>query len=213
MSHVSLKPGMRILFQGDSITDAGRTGSPDPAESLGGGYPNEIARQIAESFPEAGISIINRGISGHRVYDLEARWTEDCIALEPDVVSILIGINDTWRRYDSDMLSPTAKFDASLRRMLDRVKAETAAQIVLLEPFVLPIPEDRASWREDLDPRIHSVRAIARDYKALFLPLDGMFAQAATQEEMGFWLPDGVHPSEAGHELIADAWMDLVFGG
>ena len=213
MNHVSPKPGMRILFQGDSITDAGRTGAPDPALSIGGGYPAEIARQIAETFPEAGITVINRGISGHRVYDLEARWTDDCIALEPDLVSILIGINDTWRRYDSDLLSPTAKFDASLRRILGRVQAETAAQIVLLEPFVLPIPEDRATWREDLDPRIHVVRAIARDYKALFLPLDGMFAQAATQEEMGFWLPDGVHPSEAGHELIADAWMDLVFGG
>jgi acyl-CoA thioesterase I len=212
MTHISPKPGMRIVFQGDSITDAGRTGSPSPADSLGGGYVAAIARKIAERFPEAGMTVINRGISGNRVYDLENRWTEDCIALEPDLVSVLIGVNDTWRRYDSDILSPTAKFDASLRRILDRVKAETGAQLVLLEPFVLPVPEDRATWREDLDPRIHAVRAIARDDKALFLPLDGMFAQAATQEEMGYWLPDGVHPSAAGHELVAQAWMELVFG-
>ena len=95
MSHISPKPGMRIVFQGDSITDAGRTGSPNPAESIGGGYAAVIARKIAERFPNAGITVINRGISGHRVYDLEARWADDCIALEPDLVSILIGINDT----------------------------------------------------------------------------------------------------------------------
>lgn len=211
MSKAVLEQGMRVLFQGDSITDAGRTGAADSAASLGGGYPAVIADMLAAQVPD--VTVVNRGISGNRIYDLEARWTEDCIDLKPDIVSILIGINDTWRRYDSDLLSPTAKFEASYRRILDRVKAETSAQLVILEPFVLPTPPDRADWREDLDPRIHAVRRIACDYGAVFLPLDGMFAEAATRQPLDSWLPDGVHPSEAGHKLIAQAWIAAVCSG
>ena len=210
MSRVAMTDGMKVLFQGDSITDAGRTGSTNRDEALGGGYAAVIAARLAPR--GANVTVINRGISGHRIYDLEARWTRDCIDLQPDVLSILIGINDTWRRYDSDMLSPIAKFEDCYRRMLDRVRAETQAQIVILEPFVLPTPADRAGWREDLDPRIHAVRRVACDYQAIFLPLDGLFAEAATREPMESWLPDGVHPSEAGHKLIADAWLNAVFG-
>jgi len=208
MTPLTLNPNATILFQGDSVTDAGRTASLDPATALGEGYPALIAKRLAGS----GVTVINRGISGHRVYDLEARWTEDCIALQPDVVSILIGINDTWRRYDSDLLSPIPKFEASYRRMLDRIRAETSAKIALLEPFVLPIPDDRVEWREDLDPRIHAVRKLAREYNTILITLDGIFAEAATREDMAHWAEDGVHPTAAGHELIADVWMKAVLG-
>ena len=174
--------------------------------ALGGGYVAMCAKTLAAK----NFTVINRGIGGNRIYDLESRWTPDCIALQPDLLSILIGINDTWRRFDRDMISSPADFEACYRRLLDRVRAETKAQLVMLEPFLLPMPKDREAWREDLDPRIHVVRHVARDYGAIFIPLDGLFAAASTQKPMLHWVRDGVHPTEAGHQLIAEAWLSTV---
>lgn len=208
MSQLLLKPTARILFQGDSITDAGRSREDD--YNLGGGYANLVAAWLSARYPERHLTFLNRGISGNRIYDLETRWTEDCIALRPDWVSILIGINDTWRRYDSNTPSPMPDFEACYRRLLDRVKAETAAEIILLEPFVLSTPPDRIAWREDLDPRINIVRRVAQDYGALYVPFDGLFAVAATRRPPAFWAGDGVHPTQAGHALMAQAWIRAV---
>jgi lysophospholipase L1-like esterase len=211
MSDRLLKPGSRILFQGDSITDAGR----DYADggSLGLGYASYIAAWLSARAPEQRLEFLNRGISGNRIYDLETRWTEDCIALEPDFVSILIGINDIWRFYDSNMVSPIPEFEACYRRLLDRVHGETKAQVILLEPFVLPTPPDRLAWREDLDQRIDVTRRLARDYGAMLISLDGLFAHSATRREPEFWTVDGVHPTAAGHALIAQAWIQAVENG
>lgn len=208
MGQLMLQPGARVLFQGDSITDAGRSREDDA--QLGYGYVNYIAAWLSARYPERRLTFLNRGISGNRIYDMEAHWTEDCIALQPDWLSILIGINDTWRRYDSNTPSPIVDFEASYRRMLDRTKAETHAQVILLEPFVLPTPPDRVTWREDLDPRIDVVRRVARDYGAIFVPYDGLFAAAATRREPSFWAGDGVHPSQPGHALMAQAWIKAV---
>jgi len=155
-------------------------------------------------------NFLNRGISGNRVKDLQDRWQADCIALKPDWVSILIGINNTWRRYDSNDPTSTADFEKGYRDILEKTRRHTKVQIILCEPFVLPVPGDRLVWREDLDPKIQVVRNLAVEFKALLLPLDGIFAQAATAREPGFWAPDGVHPSPAGHALIAQAWLKLV---
>ncbi|HEX2949057.1 MAG TPA: SGNH/GDSL hydrolase family protein, partial [Armatimonadota bacterium] len=203
MSDIKVARGARIIFQGDSITDAGRCYDDD--SQLGLGYPNMIAAWLSARYPSQEFTFINRGVSGNRIYDMESRWTEDCIALQPDLVSILIGINDTWRRYDSDLLSPIAEFEESYRRLLDRLRTETDTQILLLEPFVLPTPQDRERWREDLDPRIGAVRRVARDYHLPLLPLDGLFAAAAAKREPEFWAADGVHPTQAGHALISQA--------
>jgi acyl-CoA thioesterase-1 len=211
MNPALLHPGARILFQGDSITDAGR--NRDLVGDLGHGYANFIAAWLQARHPDQQWNFLNRGISGNRIYDLEARWTTDCIALAPDWVSILIGINDTWRRYDSQRPSPIGDFEACYRRLLDRVCAETHARLILLEPFVLPIPQDRVSWREDLDPRIDALRRVARDYQALLVPLDGIFAAASTRREPGFWAADGVHPTPPGHALVANAWIRAIEEG
>jgi len=98
-------------------------------------------------------------------------------------------------------------FEASLRRVLERVKNETSAGIILLEPFVLPVTEGQQAWREDLDPRIHCVRELAREFRTLYIPLDGLFAAASAARPPAFWAADGVHPTQAGHALIAQAWI------
>ncbi|MFO7166763.1 MAG: SGNH/GDSL hydrolase family protein [Chloroflexota bacterium] len=197
-----------VLFQGDSITDAGRL--RDDPEHMGGGYAALAAAWFSARFPERRVRFLNRGISGNRTADLRARWQRDCIDLRPDWVSILIGINDTWRRYDRSDPTSTEAFAANYRAILEHTRAETSAQLILCEPFVLPVPPDRRAWREDLDPKIAVVRDLAREFGALLVPLDGIFASASTRREPAFWAPDGVHPSQAGHALIAQAWLAAV---
>ncbi|WP_340023000.1 SGNH/GDSL hydrolase family protein [Paenibacillus sp. FSL K6-1096] len=197
-----------ILFQGDSITDCGRNYAE--ASSLGVGYALMAGARLGMQYPEKNLTFFNRGISGNRAVDLQARWDRDCLELKPTWVSIYIGINDTWRRYDSGQETSAAEFEASYRDLIERTKQNLEAKLVLVEPFVLPVPEDRKNWRQDLDPKIHVVRELAREYGAILVPLDGLFAAAAAKAEPAFWAGDGVHPSPAGHALIADAWLKAV---
>ncbi|AIQ68405.1 SGNH/GDSL hydrolase family protein [Paenibacillus graminis] len=197
-----------ILFQGDSITDWGRN-YEDPS-SLGVGYALMVAARLGLLDPEKKLTFINRGISGNRAADLQRRWDKDCLELKPTVVSIYIGINDTWRRFDSGEETTAAQFEASYRDLIERTLRATNAKLILVEPFVLPVPEDRKGWRQDLDPKIHVVRELAREYGALLVPLDGLFAAASVKADSAFWAPDGVHPSPAGHALITDAWLKAV---
>ena len=202
-----IKEGSLVLFQGDSITDAGR--SRENSAELGSGYPALVSAWYTAAFPRSCVRFINRGISGNRAADLRARWGEDCLALRPDWVSILIGINDTWRRFDSGDPTSVEKFAENYRVILTAAK-EVGAQIIMLEPFLLPVPEDRRTWRVDLDPKIQVVRELAREFAAVYIPLDGIFAGASIHREPAFWLPDGVHPSPEGHALIAQAWLKGV---
>jgi lysophospholipase L1-like esterase len=202
-----LQPHDHVLFYGDSITDAGRNSGANGG--LGTGYAALCAAQLLARYPEWNLKFTNKGISGNRVYDLEARLQEDVLDLQPNLVSILIGINDTWRRYDSGTLSPIDEFQDSYQRILSAITA-SGTRLIICEPFLLPIPADRKAWREDLDPRITACRDLARQFGALYLPLDGLFAAASTRASLDYWLPDGVHPSLAGHALIADAWIQAV---
>jgi len=197
-----------VLFQGDSITDAGR--SRDSDADLGRGYAAMIAAWYSARHPEKQVRFINRGISGNRAKDLRARWQADCLDLKPSWVSILIGINDTWRRFDSNDPTSTEDYEAAYRAILTEVRNQLHAQLIILEPFVLPVPPDRRNWRADLDPKITAARQLAREFGALYVPLDGLFAAAATRRELAFWAADGVHPTPAGHALIAQAWLSTV---
>ncbi|AWI08142.1 SGNH/GDSL hydrolase family protein [Ereboglobus luteus] len=207
----TIGPKETILFYGDSITDCGR--DRGNVESLGSGYPGLIGVALACKMPSQGLRFINTGVSGDRIYDLEKRMEADLVAHAPSIVTFLIGINDTWRRFDSNIVSPAGDFQAAYKRILRAItngRTMPAPRIVLMEPFVLPVPEDRRQWRADLDPRIHAVRELAVEFGADLIPLDGLFAAAATRAPAAYWLPDGVHPSAAGHALIADAWMANV---
>ena len=207
-----LRDNDHILFYGDSITDVGRRAEKNNNHGLGHGYAAITAALLGARHAEMDLRFTNRGISGDRVCDLEDRLDADLIDLAPDVVSVLIGINDTWRRYDRDIVSPIEEFDACYRRILERIRERLGARLVICEPFLLPVPPDRAAWREDLDPRIEAVRAIADDFNATLVGFDGLFAAAAQRREPAYWLPDGVHPSPAGHALMAETWIDSAVG-
>jgi acyl-CoA thioesterase I len=206
----SIQDDSVVLFQGDSITDAGR--SRENTADLGFGYPALVAAWYSALFPAKNVRFINRGISGNRASDLLARWQTDCLDLKPNLVSILIGINDTWRRYDSNDPTSTETYQTNYRAILEQC-ARSGAQILMLEPFLLPIPPDRKGWRVDLDPKIQAARELAREFGAAYIALDGVFAEAAARRDPAFWLPDGVHPSLAGHALIAQAWLKAAGAG
>jgi len=199
--------GPVILFQGDSITDTDRNRQND--DDLGHGYAIMASAWYQALFPERMARFINRGMGGNTVKDLHARWRQDCIDLQPDLVSVLIGINDTARLFDGRDTTSVEGFEATYRDILTQTKA-IGAELVLMEPYLLPYPEDRQIWRKELDSRIHVVRSLAREFHAAFVPLDGIFAHAATRRDPTFWAADGVHPSPAGHALIAQAWLDAA---
>lgn len=205
---MKIKEKSTVLFQGDSVTDCGR--SRDNDDFMGNGYANMIAAWLSATYPEKDITFINRSVSGNRSINLVERWDKDCLALEPDLVSILIGINDCWRRYDRNDPTSTQDFENNYRRILTDTKEKLDADIVLCEPFVLPVSDDRKQWREDLDPKIQVVRRLALEFDALYVPFDGVFANACTRKEPSFWAADGVHPTQAGHALMAKTWIHAL---
>ena len=197
-----------VLFQGDSITDAGRSRVDDG--DLGYGYAAMAAAWFSALYPKKRVTFFNRGISGNRVKDLRARWQQDCLDLKPTWVSIMIGVNDTWRRYDSGDSTSVEAYERDYRAILEAVRDKLHARLIILEPFLLPVPPDREMWRVDLDPKIAAARKLAREFNTIYVPLDGLFAEAATRREPSFWLPDGVHPTSVGHAFIAQAWLRAV---
>ncbi len=199
-----IEKGAVVLFQGDSITDAGR--NRETGADLGYGYASMTAAWFSALHPELGVSFLNRGIGGDRVKNLKARWERDCIELKPTWLSVMVGINDTWRRFDSNDCTSAEEFEAVYREILTSVRAH----LILMEPFVIHTQDDRMTWRVDLDPKIHAVRKLAREFGAILVPLDGLFAAASARREPAFWSTDGVHPSPAGHALIARAWLQAV---
>jgi acyl-CoA thioesterase-1 len=205
-----LTPKSTVLFIGDSVTDAGRDRS-DP-NGLGGGYPRLVADTCSRTRPGDGVRFLNRGISGNRVRDLRARWQEDCLDLTPDVVSILIGINDTWRRYDSGDPTSADDFARDYDHILARTTDALPARLVLVEPFLLPVTAGQHSWREDLDPKLEVVRRLAAEYGATLVPLDELLAKAAADQGAAELAADGVHPTDAGHALIARFWLEAATG-
>ncbi len=195
---------MKILFQGDSITDAGR--NYDNIHDLGWGYPRYAAELIKAAYPDAELEFIDLGISGNRAENLRDRWTADAITHQPDVISILIGINDTWHHSGDQNWMPHEYFEECYRGILERIKKETNAKIIILEQFLLPV-EDKAFFHVDLDPKIQITRKLAREYADVFIPLDGIFAAASVEAPATEFAADGVHPTEKGARLIAEHYL------
>lgn len=190
-----------VLFQGDSITDCGR--DREDIKSLGGGYVNIIRAQYYARNPHCKTVFINKGIGGNKTGDLFNRWDEDCIDLKPDLLTVFVGINDTSRSDENE----NSDFIKYYTGFLDRAVNETEAKIILMEPFVLPVNEERASRRPKLDFKIDIVRKLAHKYNTNLIPLDGIFNSASALKGYEFWAVDGVHPTAAGHALIAQEWF------
>lgn len=219
---ITLRPGTTVMFTGDSITDSRRLESED---GLGSGYPLRVAGEWGFRHPDRPVTWLNSAIAGHKVMDLEARWQADVLDARPDVVSILVGVNDMgWHTIDPDgHVIPAEDFAAGYARLLAPL-AEAGTELILIEPFLLPISgsieaghghtqvdvEVRKEWRADLDPKIQAVRELAREYGAHLLAADGMFAELAAVTGPEYWAEDGVHPTPAGHAALAAAWLRLV---
>jgi acyl-CoA thioesterase I len=189
-----------ILFIGDSITDCGRR--DDEPDFLGDGY----VRLVAEALPER--RVVNAGIGGNRAVDLRDRWGVDVIEQGPDILTVFVGINDTWRRYDSNDPTSAAAFEVDYRACLTDLGG--ASTLILVEPFVLPVTGEQQSWHEDLDDKRAVVGRLAAEFGARFLPLQSLLDAAAEDHGAGALAADGVHPTALGHRMIADAWLALA---
>ena len=198
-----------ILFQGDSITDVGRSRSNDNERGLG--YPHLLTAQIGLDAPEE-YCFINRGISGNRIVDLYARIKADFINLNPDFLSILIGVNDVWHELGNRNGVDAEKFEMVYSLLIDEIqKACPDIKILLMEPFVLPgtaTAENIEYFQSEVSLRAEAVRRVAEKFNTGFLPLQQLFDAACEKAPADYWLSDGVHPTAFGHEMIARAWYE-----
>lgn len=208
------KPGARILFQGDSITDCGRARNDGPNNGLGNGYALLIAARNGASFPERNLVFLNRGISGNKVPQLAERWQQDTLGLKPSVVSILIGVNDIWHPLNEGKEVSVEQFEAGYDRLLaDTAAALPGVKLVLGEPFILPgsaTSPKWAVWQEHLKKFQAVVERLAAKHHAVLVRYQQAFDRAARRAPAEFWIWDGVHPTAAGHQLMADEWMLAV---
>ena len=167
---------MRILFQGDSITDAGR--DKRNYRDMGAGYPKYAVEHIKAAHPDTDFDFINLGIGGNRTDQLFDRLYKDAIALEPDVISILIGINDVWHRHGGDRIATTdAQIELNYRTILEELKAKTNAKIMILSPYLLDC-EGKDAIRADLEKILPVIRGLAEEYADVYVPLDKHFEEA-----------------------------------
>ncbi len=198
---------MKILFQGDSITDAGR--NRDDIHDLGGGYPKYAAQYMKEAFPDVDFEFVDLGISGNQTKDLVDRLESDFIDIQPDIVSIMIGINDVWHHAGDKSWIPNEVFEARYRTVLEKLKTQTKAKIMIIEPFIIPVA-DKEFFREDLDPKIQVIRRLAREYADVYLPTDGLLASAFIGKEPAEFAGDGVHPTAMGADFIGKLYCEYV---
>ena len=193
-----------ILFQGDSITDSGRNFGDD--QVLGYGYPVMTAGNIAVDYPGQ-YRMVNRGISGNRIVDVYARMKRDIINLEPCCISILIGVNDVWHEFGNRDGVDAVKFERIYDYLLTEVKeALPDVKILILEPFVLKGPATEELWEgfsSEVALRAAACRRLAEKHGAKFIPLQEKLEALAEKTSNTYVLGDGVHPTYAGHGLIA----------
>ena len=198
---------IKLLFQGDSITDAGR--DRNNYHNLGEGYPKYAAEYLKNKYCDIDFEFINLGISGNQTKDLVERLQSDFIDIKPDIVSILIGINDVWHHADDKSWIPDDIFEERYRTVLKAIKEQTNAKIMIMEPFLIPV-EDKLFFREDLAPKIEIIRKLAREYAAVYLPTDGLLHSAFIGGEPTYYAADGVHPTAAGADYIGKLYADYM---
>ena len=219
---------IRILFQGDSITDGGRLKPVecrwDLNHQIGHCYVDPIAAELGRNHPGK-YTFINRGMSGDTVTALGARWQTDTLDEHPDILSILVGINGN-RDFDGNFIENLEEYEKKYRALLDAARAQNPdLEIILMEPFVLPvghIAEKFDAYMAVFSRRQAIVRQIARDYGAIFVPTQDclnrlveetapiLAANGCDIDPMKYWLWDGVHPTEAFHYELSRLWLEAA---
>lgn len=216
-SKILLGQGDVILFQGDSITDAGRRREGQTANNAGGlgnGYAYLAAAALLNKYPQKNLQIHNRGISGNKVYQLAERWDKDCLDLKPTVLSILIGVNDYWHAHDKKYDGTAKTYRDDFARLLDRTKAALPdVKLILGEPFAVKgVRAVDDTWYPDFDGFRAAAADLAKQYDAVWIPYQKIYDDAQKKAPANYWTGDGVHASIAGNELMAQAWLDCVKG-
>jgi len=216
-SHSLIKDGQTILFQGDSITDFGRDKSnaaPNNQPALGTGYAWLAGVELLVDHPNSKLSVFNRGISGNKVFQLAERWQADCLDLKPDVLSILIGVNDIWHTLTGKYQGTVAIYERDYRALLERTKkALPKVKLVICEPFVLRCGSVTDKWFPEFDAYRAAAKRVAESFHAAFIPFQTMFDEAIKYAPPAHWAADGVHPTSAGASLMAQTWLRAAAGG
>lgn len=201
-------PEARILFQGDSITDGKRGRNTDPNHILGHGYVFITAARHGAAFPAKNLYFMNRGVSGNTVLDLEKRWQKETLNLKPDILSILIGVNDNGRGIPMD------QYEQVYEKLITQArKANPDLKLVLCEPFALPVGRKKAGyevWMSGIRKRQEIVARLAKKFDAALVRFQSVFDNATKKTAPEYWIWDGVHPTYRGHQLMADEWERTV---
>ena len=214
-SGISLQKDDVILFQGDSITDAGRdknSKTPNTSPMMGNGYVIQASGELLFKHAAKNLTIYNKGISGNKVYQLAERWDTDCIELKPNVLSILIGVNDFWHTKTGSYNGTVKTYEDDYRALLKRtVAALPDVKLIIGEPFALTgIKAVDHTWYPEFDKYRETAKKLADEFKAVFIPYQKVFDEAQKQAPGVYWTHDGVHASLAGACLMAHAWMEAV---
>ena len=207
--------GNTILFQGDSITDAGRDKEkelPNVARSFGLGYAFLASSALLNALPGKNLTMYNRGISGNKVYQLAERWQKDCLDLKPDVLSILIGVNDYWHKRNGKYDGTVEVYENDYRKLLQETKAKLPnVKLVICEPFyVVNTSAVDETWAAPMKEYQAAAKKIAKEFNALWVPFQKVFDEAVKHAPATYWTGDGVHPAMPGAQLMAEAWLRVV---
>ncbi len=209
-----LQKNQTILFQGDSITDAGRDKKNQVAnqqKAFGKGYAWMAASQLLIGQPELNLTIHNRGISGNKVHQLANRWDQDCLDLQPDLISILIGVNDIWHGLNGRYDGTVETYENDFLKLIERTRrALPDTKLVICEPFVLKCGAVTDKWFPEFEKYRESARKVADINQSIFVPFQSMFNEAIKYAEPKHWAGDGVHPSAHGSSLMAHFWLRTV---
>lgn len=210
-----IRKGDVILLQGDSITDAGRArekaGVPNDQPGLGNGYPWLAAAELLVQRPQDNLKIFNRGVGGNKVYQLAERWQADCLDLKPNVLSILIGVNDIWHTLNGNYQGTVEIYERDYRALLERtLKALPKVRLVVCEPFVLRCGAVNDKWFPEFDRYRAAALRVATAFHATFIPFQSMFDEAVKYAPAEHWAKDGVHPTANGASLMAYFWLRAV---
>ena len=212
---ISVAKGDVILFQGDSITDAGRNREEktfNHTRALGNGYALLATSKLLYDHANKDLQVYNRGISGNKVYQLAGRWDIDCLELKPSILSILIGVNDFWHLLNGEYSGTLETYRNDLKTLLESTKKKLPdIKLIIGEPFAVPdVKAVNSQWYPRFYEYQKAAREIAVQFNAAFIPYQSVFDKALKIAPGPYWTHDGVHPSLAGSQLMAEAWLKAI---